>query len=242
MTTSSSCSWGLNAQLHEDDVVKVVVPVVGQGVLDWLANDEKAFSHSRRSPPTGWPDDLPGEPRSMRGAGEADVALAIRDALATFPADVIVVAVSREDVDLEDLLIALGLRLNGRGTSHSRGHSGRFVSVSSTCMTTSSNRETRAAENEDLFRRLNERLHTLATIASSSVLEADTPERFLCECSQTDCSRVLQLTPSEYRAVRETNRRFLAFPTPTTRSRTWRPWSKSVEASGSSRRTVRQAG
>ena|SRR6478752_8646599 len=77
---------------------------------------------------------------------------------------------------------------------------------------TTSNRETRAAENEDLFRRLNERLHTLATIASSSVLEADTPERFLCECSQTDCSRVLQLTPSEYRAVRETNRRFLVFP------------------------------
>ena len=30
-------------RLHEDDAVKVVVPVVGQGLLDWLANDEKAF-------------------------------------------------------------------------------------------------------------------------------------------------------------------------------------------------------
>ena len=79
---------------------------------------------------------------------------------------------------------------------------------------TASQRETRAAENEDLFRRLNERLHTLATVASSSVLEADTPERFLCECSQTSCSRVLELTPSEYRTVRETNRRFLVFPDP----------------------------
>jgi hypothetical protein len=77
---------------------------------------------------------------------------------------------------------------------------------------TTSNRETRAAENEDLFRRLNERLHTLATIASSSVLDADTPERFLCECSQTDCARVLELTPSQYREVRATNRRFLVFP------------------------------
>ena len=79
---------------------------------------------------------------------------------------------------------------------------------------TTSNRETRAAENEDLFRRLNERLHQLATVASSSVLDADVPERFLCECSQTDCSRVLELTPTEYRSVRETNRRFLVFPDP----------------------------
>jgi hypothetical protein len=79
---------------------------------------------------------------------------------------------------------------------------------------TTSNRETRAAENEDLFRRLNERLHALASIASSSVLEADTPERFLCECSQTDCSRVLELTPGQYRSVRQTNRRFLVFPDP----------------------------
>jgi hypothetical protein len=76
----------------------------------------------------------------------------------------------------------------------------------------SSGRESRAAENEDLFRRLNERLHALATVASSSVLDADVPERFLCECSQTSCSRVLELTPSEYRTVRATNRRFLVFP------------------------------
>ncbi len=77
---------------------------------------------------------------------------------------------------------------------------------------TRSNRETRAAENEDLFRRLNERLHALAAVASSSVLEADTPERFLCECSQTSCSRVLELSPSEYRSARETARRFVVFP------------------------------
>ena len=79
---------------------------------------------------------------------------------------------------------------------------------------TSAERDTRAAENEDLFRRLNERLHALASVASSSVLESDVPERFLCECSQTDCSRVLELTPTEYRSVRETNRRFLVFPDP----------------------------
>ena len=48
------------------------------------------------------------------------------------------------------------------------------------------------------------------------MLEADTPERFLCECSQTSCSRVLELTPSEYRTVRETNRRFSFSPMPRT--------------------------
>jgi len=80
---------------------------------------------------------------------------------------------------------------------------------------TSSERNTRAAQNEDLFRRLNERLHALASVASSSVLESDVPERFLCECSQTSCSRVLELTPSAYRKVRETGRRFLVFPDPT---------------------------
>jgi hypothetical protein len=79
---------------------------------------------------------------------------------------------------------------------------------------TPSDRETRTAENEDLFRRLNERLHALATVASSSDLPADMPERFLCECSQTRCSRVVELTPNEYRSVRETHRRFLVFPGP----------------------------
>ena len=40
------------------------------------------------------------------GAGEADVALAIRDALATFPADEIVVAVSRDDEDVADAIVS----------------------------------------------------------------------------------------------------------------------------------------
>jgi hypothetical protein len=84
-------------------------------------------------------------------------------------------------------------------------------------------REHRAAENEDLFRRLNERLHALAMVAASeldaseavtseSVTSEPVRERFLCECAQTSCSRVVELTADEYRSVRETNRRFLVFP------------------------------
>ena len=60
VSTVEEIGSALNAQLHEDDVVKVVVPVVGQGVLDWLANDEKAFSHSVKVADR-LADELPGE-------------------------------------------------------------------------------------------------------------------------------------------------------------------------------------
>ena len=81
----------LQAHVGEADEVKVVVPVVKQGVLDWLANDEKAFGHAERVAERT-ADQLPGETVETV-AGEANVGLAIRDALATFPADEIVVAV-----------------------------------------------------------------------------------------------------------------------------------------------------
>lgn len=89
----------LRALVEPEDTVKVVVPVVDQGFLDWLANDERAFSHAEQIAgetaerlPSG---DVESE------AGEANVALAIRDALATFPADEVVVAV--RPVDFEPL-------------------------------------------------------------------------------------------------------------------------------------------
>jgi hypothetical protein len=73
------------------------------------------------------------------------------------------------------------------------------------------NREARAAENEDLFRRMNERLRALAGVGGSSG-SPEGPERFLCECSTSSCSRVLELTPEEYRHVRAVTRRFLVAP------------------------------
>ena len=36
----------LRAAVGNADRVKVVVPVVKQGLLDWLANDERAFAHA----------------------------------------------------------------------------------------------------------------------------------------------------------------------------------------------------
>lgn len=81
-----------------DDRVRVIVPVVKQGFLDWLANDERAFSHAEEVA-AETADALPAEDVDA-AAGEADVALAIRDALATFPADEVVVAVGAGDRDL----------------------------------------------------------------------------------------------------------------------------------------------
>lgn len=81
----------LRAHVGEAEKVKVVVPVVRQSVLDWLANDEQAFGHAERVAERT-ADELSGETVEAV-AGEADVGLAVRDALATFPADEIVIAV-----------------------------------------------------------------------------------------------------------------------------------------------------
>ena len=85
----------LRDQVGDADRIKVVVPVVRQGVLDWLANDERAYSHAEQVAERT-AKKLPGETVEAI-AGEANVELAIRDALATFAADEIVVAVRPED-------------------------------------------------------------------------------------------------------------------------------------------------
>jgi hypothetical protein len=71
------------------------VPVVRQGLLDWLANDQKAFGRAERVAERT-AEQLPGDTVDA-AAGEANVGLAIRDALATFPADEIVVAVRPDE-------------------------------------------------------------------------------------------------------------------------------------------------
>jgi hypothetical protein len=85
----------LRAHVGEADTIKVVVPVVRQGVLDWLANDQRAFGRATQVAERT-AEQLPGE-NIEASAGEADVGLAVRDALATFPADEIVVAVHPDD-------------------------------------------------------------------------------------------------------------------------------------------------
>jgi hypothetical protein len=95
VSTVEHANDALRDQVGDADRVKVVVPVVRQGVLDWLANDQRAFSHAEQVAERT-AEQLPGDTVEAV-AGEAKVELAIRDALATFPADEIVVAVRPED-------------------------------------------------------------------------------------------------------------------------------------------------
>ena len=95
VSTVEHAEEALRKHVGDADRIKVVVPVVRQGVLDWLANDQRAFSHAEQVAERT-AEQLPGETVEAV-AGEAKVELAIRDALATFPADEIVVAVRPED-------------------------------------------------------------------------------------------------------------------------------------------------
>ena len=85
----------IRAAVGDADTVKVVVPAVRQGFLDWLANDQQAFDRAE-GVAERTAEALPGETVES-GAGEANVGLAIRDALATFAADEIVVAIRPEE-------------------------------------------------------------------------------------------------------------------------------------------------
>jgi hypothetical protein len=102
----------LRARVGEDDTIKVVAPVVQQGILDWLANDQDGFDDAERVAER--------TARQLRAetadavTDEANVGLAIRDALATFPADEIVVAV-RPDED-EGLLESIATESAPQGS------------------------------------------------------------------------------------------------------------------------------
>lgn len=85
----------LRRHVGDADTIKVVVPVVRQSFLDWLANDEDAFAHAQ-DVAERTADRLPGATVEA-AAGEARVDLAIQDALATFDADEILVAVHPDD-------------------------------------------------------------------------------------------------------------------------------------------------
>lgn len=95
VSTVEHAETDLRDYLGEADAIKVVVPVVRQGILDWLANDQHAFAEAERVAERT-AEQLPGETVEAV-AGEAKIDLAIRDALATFPADEIVVALRPED-------------------------------------------------------------------------------------------------------------------------------------------------
>jgi AraC-like DNA-binding protein len=68
-------------------------------------------------------------------------------------------------------------------------------------------REHRLAQNEALFREVNERVEAVA-----SHLDPDDQYQFLCECANTDCTFKLSLSISTYEAIRADPKQFVVLP------------------------------
>ena len=66
--------------------------------------------------------------------------------------------------------------------------------------------EDRAAQNEVLFRSVNEQIERLGRDTDQQYLQ------FVCECSNGECTDSLQLTLGEYEEVRADGRRFAIVP------------------------------
>jgi hypothetical protein len=64
----------------------------------------------------------------------------------------------------------------------------------------------RRAENENVFREMNERLEGLGEEFGEGTVE------FLCECADPSCSEALLIPIAVYEAVRDRPRRFLVVP------------------------------
>jgi hypothetical protein len=72
-------------------------------------------------------------------------------------------------------------------------------------------RAVRAAKNEGLFREVNERILELEE-AFDEGTAAQGLAGFVCECSQIDCTSKVEMSPDEYRSVRERPAHFLVVP------------------------------
>ena len=72
-------------------------------------------------------------------------------------------------------------------------------------------RERRLAQNEALFREVNERVRDVAT-----ALGDDGSYEYFCECANKDCTFHLTLTLAEYEAIRSDPHQFFVLPGHTT--------------------------
>ena len=68
-------------------------------------------------------------------------------------------------------------------------------------------RDRRLAQNEALFREVNERVDAVA-----HRLGADVPHAFICECANADCTFRLTLPASVYESVRSDPSQFVVLP------------------------------
>ena len=69
----------------------------------------------------------------------------------------------------------------------------------------------RAAENQSLYRSVNERIKKLNAALGEIAPNGDSYE-WLCECADTDCILRIAATLDEYEGVRENSRTFMVAP------------------------------
>jgi hypothetical protein len=75
-------------------------------------------------------------------------------------------------------------------------------------MSTTERRAEREAQNQTLFRQVNERIHdVLETLGDDGG-----PGEFVCECGRVDCATMVRLTQEEYEAARAEGQRFIVVP------------------------------
>jgi hypothetical protein len=74
-------------------------------------------------------------------------------------------------------------------------------------------RRERQAKNEALFRTLNERIRAVtAMLAVDTIVDAEVPEGYVCECADPTCMERVTLTREEYEAVRSSPTQFVVAP------------------------------
>lgn len=71
-------------------------------------------------------------------------------------------------------------------------------------------RQTRAAQNEALFRAINERIDELAGGFAPEAPASD----WVCECANTSCAEIIEVSPAVYERVRQDGTRFVVAPSP----------------------------
>lgn len=75
-------------------------------------------------------------------------------------------------------------------------------------MSTKERRAEREAQNQRLFRQVNERIHdVLETLGDDGG-----PGEFVCECGRIDCATMMRLTQAEYETARVGGERFIVVP------------------------------
>jgi hypothetical protein len=72
-------------------------------------------------------------------------------------------------------------------------------------------REERLAQNEALFREVNERVAEVATHFIEVETKGEAVE-FICECGRADCAEPIAMTVAEYQAIRAKPTRFAVVP------------------------------